>query len=559
MASLDAEPDEPRGFLAAPTAPPRDDRPFHDDEPDFDATIIEDHEDGVAGWIAENVEIISEEEEEYLIAVMDDELTEYQEMVLEAVAEDFDGSEAATAAVLVTLYHEQIRYVPSWKAWLVWDGRCWRRDTSDQILGLAIEAVNLVDWARRLRVGCAPLVNEKLLQKMENSLQQWRIKFLRRRTLLDVLALAQPGCAIEADTLDADPWLFNCANGTIDLRTGNLRPHDPQDLLTRISEIDYDPRAQCPRFENLLDWCACGDASLVAYLHRAFGYCLTGSVREQNIFVCHGDGDNGKSTLLGAVMGVMGPHADRVEDSVVLQRRFESVNSDEVAKLHGLRFALVSEPELGSQLAEARIKQLTGSGRIHAMRKYEHAFTFEPTHKLWMDTNHKPRVRGTDRGIRRRIHLIPFDNQVQDSQKDPDLGEKLSAEAVGILAWLVRGCLAYQQQGGLLPPARVNDATQAYLEENDTVGLFLDEACTVTGQDSDAVPCDEAYRKFQQWSQSRGVAHPMAAQTFKAEFGKREGIRKAQKSLPNGTRPYVFSGVKVHGRYGITPALEGRD
>jgi putative DNA primase/helicase len=322
-------------------------------------------------------------------------------------------------------------------------------------------------------------------------------------------ARALPPIPILPDALDADPWLLNVANGTIDLRTGELRAHRREDLLTRLAPVEYDPDAQAPCWAAFLERIFAGDGELIGFLRRAVGYSLTGQTGEQVFFILHGTGANGKSTLLEALGAMLGDYGAKTPTETLLIKRSAGISND-VARLRGARLVTAVEAEDGQRLAESLVKQLTGGDTITARFLYQEAFEFAPTFKLWLATNHKPTIRGTDYAIWRRIRLIPFAVTIPEKEQDRTLPDKLKAELPGILAWAVRGCLEWQREGLGLPEA-VKAATAAYQVEQDTLAAWLDACCILSP--TATARAGQLYKNYRAWAEENGE-RPMTGHKF---------------------------------------------
>lgn len=416
---------------------------------------------------------------------------------LQQVAEDerrggHTLTDVGNAGRFVDGHASEVLHVARWRAWHIWDGRRWGSDETGDIVERAkrtartiyTEAAFEEDPDRRKALG-------KWARMSENA--------ARIRAMID-LAASDPKVAARADDLDSDPWVLNAHNGTIDLRTGRLRPHDPRDRITKLAGAAYRPDAAAPTWLAFLERIMDGNDELIAFLQRAAGYALTGSVSEQVMFFLHGKGANGKSTFLSVLMDVLGDYARQTEPDLLLARRNEP-HPTGLADLAGARFAVAQEVEEGRRMAESLVKLLTGGDRIKARFMHRDFFEFTPTHKLFLAANHKPVVRGTDVAIWRRLRLIPFAVSIPLDEQDHDLVGKLHAEADGILAWAVAGCLAWQEQG-LQAPDEVMAATADYRGEMDTIGDFLDELCYL---DPNAmVEAKDLYAAYKEWSEAAG-------------------------------------------------------
>jgi putative DNA primase/helicase len=314
------------------------------------------------------------------------------------------------------------------------------------------------------------------------------------------LAKSERGVPIEPEELDSDPWALNFNNGTLDLRTAELRKHDPSDLCTKIIPFDFNPDATCPRFEKFLRSIFANNQDLIDFVQRAFGYSLTGSTREQVILFFWGSGANGKSTLLETIRAGLGDYACTADSSLLMSKIHDGVRND-VARLAGIRLVSTGETEAGRYLAEALVKQLTGGDKVTARYLYSEFFEFDAQFKLILTTNHKPAIRGTDNAIWRRIRLVPFNVTIPEGEQDKSLPQKLRRELPGILAWAVRGCLAWRKEG-LGQPDEVLVATQAYREQMDLLGGFLKDRCIVRADLRETAAT--LYSAYTRWCEANG-------------------------------------------------------
>jgi putative DNA primase/helicase len=329
-------------------------------------------------------------------------------------------------------------------------------------------------------------------------------------------------------------------NGTLDLATGKLQPHNKSDMLTKMADVVYDPAATAPRWEQFLLEIMGGNPLLVDYLRRVVGYTLTASTREQVLFFLYGSGANGKSTFLRALNDLFGrDYACNAPSELLLARNNGSApHPAEKAYLFGKRLVCASEAGEGHRLAEALIKQLTGEDMITARRMYENFWEFTPSHKIFFAANHKPIVHGTDLAIWRRIRLIPFDVTFQDYQQDKDLALRLKSELPGILAWAVRGCSDWRQYG-LMDPKEVLVATAGYRNEMDLIGDFIEVRCDVaTGQWATAT---ELYSNYVLWCEENGE-EPIKQRTFGLKLGDKGFI---QSKGSHGIRIWKGLGIKT--------------
>ena len=385
----------------------------------------------------------------------------------------------------------RIRFSHVWRKWLAWDGNRWATDEAGQVEQIAKEAVAKI-YAEAAQ--CSSDEGRKEIARWaQRSESRDRI-----RAMID-LAASEPGVPIRTEDLDQNPWLLTTLNGTVDLREGKLRAHDPQDLLTRIVPTEFDP-GSCPeRWEGFLAEVV-PDSEVRAFLQRAVGYSLTGEIGEQVLFLLWGGGSNGKTTFVETLLGLLGDFAVKTPAETLLAKRDTGIPND-VAKLRGARFIAAVEAEEGRRLAEARVKELTGGDTISARFMRGEWFSFRLEGKLWLASNHRPVVRGTDHAMWRRIRLIPFTVTIPEAERDPHLVEKLRGEYQGILRWAVDGCLAWQREG-LNAPNAVRVATEDYRAEQDVLGGFLEESCLV-GEGLHVSTAD-LYRAYKDWCDGTG-------------------------------------------------------
>lgn len=376
--------------------------------------------------------------------------------------------------------------------WIAWNGRFWETDADDLV-------------AKKAQKTTESIVDEiKQLDDYEK--RKSRLQFARRSAnqgrMQATIETAKPWLSLESEFLDRDPFLLNCANGTLDLRTGELADHDPAQLITHCLDVPYNSRADCPRFNEFLGTITGGDQELRRFIERALGYSLTGSTKEQCFFIPYGAGANGKSTLLNLMDDLLGDLAKNTPVETLMIKKGSGGISNDVARLHNARFVQASEGEANHRLAEALIKRMTGGEKLSVRFLFREHFEFAPKFKIWFPTNHKPQVRGEDEAIWRRIYLIPFKVVIPKEQQDPDLLSKLKEEREGILALLVRACLEWQKEG-LNPPPSVRAATSDYQMEMDVVGRFLEEETERV--EGSHLTKDELHRKYESWCQEEGV------------------------------------------------------
>ncbi len=417
-------------------------------------------------------------------------------------------TDLGNARRLCATYGPTTRYVPQWGAWLTWQDTRWERDTTGEIYRRAKHAAEAI-WTEAL-------AHPDHEQRKE--LLKWALRSEGEPRLKAMVELArtEPGIPVEPAQLDTDPWALNVANGTIDLTTGRLRPHDPAEMITKLAPVTYDPDATSPVWDRFLADATGGDQALAAFLARAVGYSLTGSTREEVLFFAHGPAATGKSTFVDAIEATLGDYSRRADFETFLARPGDGGGArGDIARLAGARFVNSVEVDEGKKLAEGLVKTLTGGDLITARFLYRDEFEFRPQFKLWLAANAAPKIRHGDDGIWRRILRIPFAHVVPTAARDPHVKQALRDPAVGgpaVLAWAVNGCTRWQADG-LQIPDTIRAATSAYRADMDPLGDFLTEHCQF---DRDAWTVKvEVHDRYEEWAKEQGLRHTVSPRAFK--------------------------------------------
>ena len=386
-------------------------------------------------------------------------------------------SDDALALEFVEKNASELRYVAKWGSWLRWDENVWREDST----------LKVFDEVRRLCRGAA----------LEANTANKKIASKQTVAAVEFLSRSDSRVAAVTDQWDANPFLLNTPDGTIDLRTGENRPNNWADFITKATSVS--PEGDCPQFIAFLDRITGGDKELQDYLQRVFGYCLTGSTQEQAMFFFYGTGANGKSTLLEVMSGIMADYFTGAAMETFVASKTDR-HPTELAKLRGARFVAAVETDEGRCWSESRIKALTGGDTISARFMRGDYFDYKPDFKLIIAGNNKPRMKAVDEAMRRRFNLVPFTVTIPKGERDTELGKKLKAEWPGILQWAVEGCIDWQERGSLAPPKCVVEATAEYLDSEDTMATWLAECCDVDRAKADS--STTLYESWKAWTAS---------------------------------------------------------
>lgn len=343
--------------------------------------------------------------------------------------------------------------------------------------------------------------------------------------------------------MDTDKMSVNCKNGIIDLRSGKLMPHDINKFMTKMLNVQLPENPKSPRlWLDFLSDIFGDDRELIRYIQKAVGYSLSGSTNEQCVFFLYGTGRNGKSTFLEIVRYIMGDYATNIQPETIMVRPSQGSANSDIARLKGARFVTSVEPNEGMRINEGLLKQLTGDDVVTARKLYGDEFEFKPEFKLWMATNHKPIIRGTDTGIWRRIHIIPFTVSIPVEKVDRRLKYKLREELPDILAWAVEGCRIWQSEGLRMPKA-VLDAVQEYRHEMDVISAFTDACCIVGGE----VKSSQLYAVYSEWT-AENNEYRMSSTKFGVEVAKRFERVKKRDGL-------YYSGITLSPEHGYSISI----
>ena len=424
----------------------------------------------------------------------------------------YSFDDMGNAERFVDLFGENIRYCYTEKKWYYYNTQKWCADNIGAAERMADRAVKAMSAEAKVYAQTDADEGTEMQKAFEKHLKVSRSNKSKRAMLCEV----QHHVPLLPSQMDRYRMVLNTPSGVIDLKTGALSEHKPELYFTKITSVDLSSNADCPRWLSFLDDIFSGDKDLIRYIQKALGYSLTGSTAEQCAFFLYGTGKNGKSTFLDVVRDIFGDYAANVQPETIMIKNSSSsaINSD-IARLKGARLVTSVEPNEGVRINEGLLKQLTGDDTVTARKLYSEEFEFKPEFKLWMATNHKPIIRGTDTGIWRRIHMIPFTVAIPDEKVDKNLAYKLKAEMTAIFKWIVDGCMLWQQEGLNMPLAVLNSVRE-YRREMDVISSFLSDEC----QEGGAVAAKTLYAAYCKWADSNNE-YCMSNTKFGAEISKR--------------------------------------
>lgn len=459
------------------------------------------------------------------------------------------NTELANAYRLTQQHGDEMMFVPG-VGWYVWNGRGpWSQDDHAAYrlgfnLGksIQVEADELDDWVYKATLDGLGPDECKRREKFQQSRANWAKASESRSVIFSSLALAEKLMAIPADSLDASRYFVGCPSGVLDLTLCAVRSHQQTDRITKRIACDYDPAAFAPTWDRFVYEIMGGSAELTEYLQMLCGYVLSGERGEHMLPVFHGTGANGKSTFLSTLQALMGDYAGTAAPGLLISRNGTD-HPTGLASLQGKRLVVVSETGESGKLNEEQVKQLTGGDRISARRMRQDFYEFDPTHLIVLQTNHKPRVTGTDEGIWRRVKLIPFNVTIPPERRDATLGAKLLAELPGILAWMVEGWRKYKAHGFKEPQA-VKVATAEYRSASDHVGAFIEDRCNVGPTLS--VNVGVLYMTYKSWCSENGE-YPLTQRALGLRLAERPGLAQGRSAQARtwrglGIASHVFSG-----------------
>lgn len=457
---------------------------------------------------------------------------EEREMALAKLCSRYELTELGNSERLIRRHGDNLKFCTIFGKWYIWDGHYWKLDDTEEIVRLAKGTVRKI--AKETEFADS---DDRYRQVMKHAMSCETNGKIRA-----MISLAQSDVAVLPNVFDAKPKLFNCQNGTYELDIGYFREHRKDDLLSMMSNVVYDPEAQCPKWKEHLLLIFNYKYDLLQSFQEMCGYSLLQENPEQLIFILFGEGKNGKSVTVKVLSEVFGSYAKNVSPESLMIRKHSEAPRTDIARLVGGRLVTSTEAEDGMRFAESLVKQLTGGDKVTVRRLYESEFEFTPSFKIWFATNHKPKIRGTDTAIWRRILLVPFTVTIPEKDRDPDIITKLLEESPGIFNWCLEGLKRYQQNKRLTPAAEIQAATEEYRKESNIIEEFFIDMCSYPDgklMGEFTVGATELYIAYKEYSMSNGD-DPISQTAFAKIVKARDRIE----SVRSGTgKRYV--GIKL--------------
>ncbi|MBR5033483.1 MAG: hypothetical protein IKX70_07435 [Treponema sp.] len=467
------------------------------------------------------------------------EISEKEQLAIEELSRDLRANKFVTGEMQFTdvtncdyflkAYGDIIRYCITWNKFLFWNGTNWDIDTRGRV------AERCKKFVHKMYRGMRYITDRQLEAAFEKHLI--KSESFRRIQALEGLLKISEEIKVEDFELDRDNYLFNVEGWTLNLKNGRSKIPNAKDLITKKSRFIYEKDADCPVWKMFLMQIFNKDLQLIRFIQKAMGYALSGDVSEQCLFILWGTGANGKSTFLNVMLELFGDYALSTGIETFMKKNSEQ--SNDIARLKGMRLVTTSEIEQGRQISESLIKMVTGEDALTARFLYGEYFSFKPTFKIFMATNHKPKIRGADNGIWRRIKMIPFTVTIPPEQRDKNLTEKLIAENSGILNWLLKGYAMWKKEGLEEPPA-VREANEEYRMDMDSVGTFVTDCLELDASLQWRLPTNMLYQTYIKWCNKNNER--VMSQKW---LGMRMSEKGFKRVITNGQRLWCGLAVKM--------------
>lgn len=427
----------------------------------------------------------------------------------------YPQNDIGIARLFFDLHNNAIRYVAEAKSWYAYNGQRWDKDDG---------GFKAMEFCKSFVQSFGDYANQTHAD--DNEFLKWADKLTTRRNREAILRDAMSIAPVSISNFDRDLMLLNVQNGTFNLRTFTLQPHNPADMITKLAPVKYNQKARCPRWDKFIDEVMCGDRDLAIYLQKALGYALTGLTEYEVFFILYGEKTrNGKTTLLETIANVLGDYSRNTQAQSLARRSIDgSAATPDMARLKGARFVTVPEPEKGLELNIALIKQLTGGDTYTARFLNANCFEFKPEFKLFITTNHLPHTADDTVFISGRVKIIPFDRHFSEQEQDTGLKKyfRKSINKSAIFNYLVEGQRLIREMGFDAPP-RVEAAIEAYRSEADILGLFLSEY--TRSEEKSRLATSALYSCYTSWAKDNGY-RPMSSKTLVGELRRRLDVRR---------------------------------
>ena len=459
--------------------------------------------------------------------------------------QSFSMDDMGNTGRFLRAFGDNVLYSYTNKVWYYYADKYWAVDELGKVYGMADYIANNM---HKEPLEISDPTDDKLVESVKKAFRK-HIKATRSfRGKENMLRDTQHHVAVSPSEFDSNGMLFNTQNGYIDLANGHLMDHQKEKKFTRISYGEYREDAECPQWLQFLDEIFEGNQNLIDYLQRAIGYSMSSDTSEQQMFILLGNGQNGKSVLLNVLNDVFGTYAMNIQPQTIAVKGTSGGANQDIARLQGARFVTTTEPNRGMKLDEGVVKQITGGDTVTARFLYGKEFEYSPEFKLWMATNYKPIISGTDEGIWRRMSIIPFNYHVPPEKVDKRLTYKLKEEISGILKWCVDGFQQWREIG-LSEPDIIKQQRHDYRSEMDIVQLFVEERCDVNPLASEKA--NDLWQTFREWVKENNEYDKFSSKRFYMELGKKFEKERKKKGMyyqglklkPNGTTIGVFNGI----------------
>ena len=445
--------------------------------------------------------------------------------ILTSQLKTYEKTDLGNSMRFVRRYGRDIRYCHPQRTWYIWDGSRWSHDERGKIIALAKNTVIYIgDEAGKVEG-----------ESERSALYRWAATSQNHSRISGLVSLAESSVPVLPEQLDSKNNLLNCPNGTLDLISMEFRAHNREDLCSKITGARYDPDARCPSWENHLKLVFGNDESFIQDFQTIAGYSLLADNPEQVMFILYGSGKNGKSVTVSTLSRVMGEYASNLAaESLMIRKNSDGPRSD-IVKLDGARLITASESDSSHRLSESLIKSLTGGDTITARTLYQTEREYNIGGKIWLSTNHKPIIKGTDLAIWRRLWLIPFEVTIPEDQRDLNILVKLSHEGPGILNWMIQGLQRYRENGGRLRmPEQVRLATLSYQTDSDIIGQFITDLCILDLRPDSIISRAALFEQYTAWCKETGEG-PTSHRVFNERLQEKGVISKMVK----GTRFWI--------------------